>query len=519
MYSNPLQTALKLMEENDFGAALEILTELHEANPREPQVNYWIGVIYLTHGHCDKAIQHLIAASKIAKKEAVIFATLADALNLDNRSEEAVSYARKAITLDRNSEIAYRTLGEAYARLRRPVMAQNAFEKAIKLNDGSAISHLALSRLKVSLGEMDQAEHHYRRAADLAPMEPSVLISAGDQSDHDLKQKALVNIEAILNDTNRQLSRNEAARLAFAAGKICDQFKDIPKAFHFFEKNRTDLYKEYDASAQENYFNRYKEVFSKEFFEQRRDFALSSERPVFVFGMPRSGTSLVESILSSHPKAEAAGELSFFEDQISKLTGGSSQNGALFEAAVNLDKKSAQRIGRKYLTLLDTFGKKNSRVIDKLPQNFEHLWLIALLFPNAHFCHVARNPADTCVSIYMTPLASKHTYNVSQIALAHYYGQYRVLMHHWQENLPVDMRTQSYEKLVTEPDKQRRDLVQHINLPWDDACNRHEHNTAQVFTFSMTQVRKPIYSSAVNRFEKYSDHIQPLINGLSEITD
>ncbi|MCV0424506.1 MAG: sulfotransferase [Roseibium sp.] len=515
MYPNPMEAVQRYIDEKDFGMALEILMDMHQVNPQDPQVNYWIGVIFLTVGQCDKAISHLLVASKVAKKEAAIFATLADALNLDSRPEEALPHARKAVALDKNSEFAHRILGEIYSVLRRPVMAEHAFSNAIRLNPSSAIAHLSLSRLQVSTGNLDLAAHHFQQAFELAPNEPSVLISARDHPSSEITQQVLQNIEAALTAPDTRLTRLEKARLAFTAGKICDDIGDFPKAFHYFEKHRSDYYKGYAPDSQEEFFSAYETVFNKQFFEDRQDFALSSDRPVFVFGMPRSGTSLVESILSAHPKCSAAGELVFFEDQILELTGGASDAGSYFAAVQNLDRKTAQKIGRKYLSLLDGFGKKNFRVVNKLPQNFEHLWLLALLFPNAHFCHVQRDPADTCVSIYMTPLASKHTYNENQETLAHYFGQYRRLMRHWHKVLPVKIHDQSYEDLVAAPGEHRRSLVAHVRLPWDDACTHHENNDAQVFTFSMTQVRKPIYTSAVNRSEKYSMHIQPLLKALS----
>ncbi|MES0880698.1 tetratricopeptide repeat-containing sulfotransferase family protein [Roseibium sp. SCP14] len=517
MFSNPLEAALKSIEDRDYGTALEILLDLNQANPRDPQVNYWLGIVFLTHGQTAEAINYLQAASKFAKKEAAVFATLADALNLGNRPEDALPHARKAVALNKNSEFAHRTLGETYARLRRPVMAEHAFTNAISLNESSAISHLALSRFKVSLGDQEGAAHHFARAFELAPDEPSVLISARDQNDSEVRQKVLKRIEAVLADSNVFLSKPDRARLAFTAGKICDDAGDVPKAFHYLEKHRSDYYGGYDPDGQERYFESYERTFTRQFFEERQDFALSSDKPVFVFGMPRSGTSLVEAILSAHPMVSGAGELPFMEERISDLTNGSTEPESYFNAAMSLDKKNAQRIGRKYLSVLDGFGKKNARVVDKLPQNFEHLWLLALLFPKAHFCHVRRNPTDNCVSIYMTPLASRHTYNETQETLGHYYGQYLRLMRHWACVLPIDIRTQSYEDLVSSPDQNRRKLVEHIGLPWDDACAHHEKNDAQVFTFSMAQVRKPIYTGSVNRSEKYVDHIRPLRKALGDI--
>jgi Flp pilus assembly protein TadD len=515
MFPSSLAEALRCIETGDFGVALDILTDLKAANPKDPQVNYWLGMVYLSMGQPGTAVDHLQAAAKVAKKEAQVFATLADAFIAASRPEEALPHARKATALDPKSEFAHRILGDAYARSRRPVMAEHAYENALRLNPASAGCHLALSRLKISVGDMAEAGRHFRKAFELTPDDPSVLISAREIPEEDLKKKALERIDALLSDPKTPIPRTDRAQLAFTAGKICDDAGDYPRAFHFLDSHRSDLYDPYDAAREEAFFNRFQDVFTPDFFESRKDFALSSDRPVFVFGMPRSGTSLVESILSAHPKVAGAGEVSFVENQVMALCG-AERDEALFTAAMNLGKRDAHKIGRKYLALLETYGRKNARVVDKLPQNFEHLWLLALLFPNATFIHTRRNPADTCVSIYMTPLSERHTYNRSQQSLAHYYGLYRNLMAHWQTALPVDMRHQSYEALVTDPDTERRALVEHTGLPWDDACSRHERNEAQVFTFSMAQVRQPIHTGAVNRFEKYRDHIQPLLDGLAQ---
>ncbi len=517
--SNRLQAAIKCMNDRDFGTAMDILMDLHQSSPKDPQVNYWIGVIYLTHGKSEQAVAHLSVAAKFAKKEAAIVATLADALSKNNQHEEALVHARKAVALDRNSEIAHCALGEIYSKLRRPVMAEQAFNSALKLNGTSTIAHMAMLRLKNSLGERETAEAHYDAAFEFAPFEPSVLINARDHTDAEKRKSALKNIEAVMSDPDKHMSRIERAQLGFTAGKICDGVGDLSKAFEYFEKYRADMYGQYDPEKQETLLERYKEVFTPHFFEERADFALSSDRPVFVFGMPRSGTSLVEAILSAHPRVTAAGELSFFDDRIIELGSGATGDDGLFNAAQNLDRKTAQRFGRKYLSLLEAYNKKTDRVVDKLPQNFENLWLIALLFPNAHFCHVRRNPADTCTSIYMTPLPGKHSYNRSQESLAHYYGFYARLMKHWESCLPVEIRNQSYEDLVNEPGPQRQALVQHIQLPWDDACAQHENNDAQVFTFSMSQVRKPIYTGSVNRAERYREHMRPLFSGLEDLDD
>jgi tetratricopeptide (TPR) repeat protein len=516
MLLNSVEHAFSLIEAQNFSDALPILQDLHDQNPGNARVNYGLGITHLFFGQAEQAVPFLTAAAKVAKKEAAVFTTLASALNTDGRSTEALPHARKGAALDNKSEYANRILGEVYSDLRRPVMARQSFEQALKVEARSSRAHLGIFELETTLGNTEAAEERLHAAFALTPNDPMVLISTASSSDADLKGKALLNIERILSTLPANAVLPEITKLAFAAGKICDGDGDREKAFHYFNSFRRGLYRNYDAQKQAWFVNACKSVFTKEFFEKRQDFALSSERPVFVMGMPRSGTTLVEQIIARHPQAVGAGELQFVPDKIRELSHGRPRTPAFFEQALGLDKRQAQRIGRKYLTVLDGLDKRAKRVVDKMPHNFEHMWLLALLFPNARFIHVTRSAADTCLSIYMTPLPAYHSYNVDQTSLGHYYGQYTELMKHWSDVLPVDVYQQSYEALVGDREAESRALLNHVGLEWNDDCLKPPSKDTQVFTFSREQVRQKVYSSAIGRWKNYEPQIKPLLDTLNE---
>lgn len=516
MQPTPIDHAFSLIAAGQLNDALPLLQDLADRDPSNGQVQYGLGLVFLSANQSERAVLHLSAAAKSTKKDARVLATLASALNINRQSEDALVPARKAASLAPKSEYAQRTLGEVYADLRRPVMARQAFEQALKIEPRSARAHLGLYELETTLGNSKAAEPHLKAAFEETPDDPTTLISAAQSRNKDLQENALARIERILSGLPSGAASPEITKLAMSAGKILDGRGDTANAFRYFDGYRHGLYGSYNAERQMWFVETCKTVFTPAFFEARKDFALSSDKPVFVVGMPRSGTTLVEQTIARHPHAAGAGELQFIPDSLRELAKGKLHEPAFFDSVLRLDKRDAQRIGRKYLGVLEGLDKKARRVVDKMPHNFENLWLLALLFPNATFIHVTRNPADTCVSAYMTPLPAYHSYNADQASLGHYYRQYQALMDHWTAVLPVPLRQQSYEALIRDQETESRALIDHAGLTWSDMCLTPPDGDTQVFTFSREQVRQPVYSTSVDRWRRYEAHIQPLLTALGD---
>ena len=229
-------------------------------------------------------------------------------------------------------------------------------------------------------------------------------------------------------------------------------------------------------------------------FTRRAAFGADSELPVLIVGMPRSGTTLVEQILSSHPEIAGGGELTFWGDKAN----------ALAVAGVALSEEAAHELAAKYLALLRRIGPAAHRVTDKMPQNYMHLGLIHMVFPRARTIHCRRDPIDTCLSIYFTHFGLMKDYAFERRGIIFFYEQYLSLMAHWRRVLPPDRFLEvDYEALVADPEPVTRRIIDFCGLDWDDACLRSENNPRVVSTASMWQARQRIYQTSVERWRRY----------------
>lgn len=505
--------ALTLMESKKFEEAEPILLELHHQSPGDARVNFSLGLVYDDKDEIDLCLRHLEKAAAVAKKKAVVFEELALVLIRIGDYKEALAAARKATQLDPKSAHCFKVLGDAYAKLQRPVLARQAFERALAIDPDLTGALIACSKLEKSLGRQAESDALLERARTTKADIPALLIEEAGAKKHKEKPEALDKLKELI-ESHDGMKRNQIAHLYYAAGKIHDDLDEMAEAFKYFEKGKEYLYSPYDPRLRRWQIESYKAYFTPDFFEERKSVAFESEKPVFVVGMPRSGTTLTEQIIGRHPKAVGAGELTYFTLESKSLYKGTKITPEFFSKISRMDERDFRRIGRGYLNLIESIGGKASRVVDKMPHNFENLWLMALLFPNATFIHLNRNPIDNCISIYTTPLRDGHNYASSQKNLGEYYCMYRDLTDHWAKVLPVNIRQQSYEALVADQEAESRQLVDHCKLPWDDACLEFYKGDRQVTTFSIDQVRKPIYTSSVNRWKRYESEVGDLIEAL-----
>jgi hypothetical protein len=229
--------------------------------------------------------------------------------------------------------------------------------------------------------------------------------------------------------------------------------------------------------------------------------------------MPRSGTTLTEQIASSHSRVGGAGELRTLGDLMRRLAG----RGGYAEALAGLTRGQSRDLARNYLEALRQIGGPGERITDKMPHNFEDLGLIALLFPNARVVHCMRDPLDTCLSCFTHHFSENHGYNTDLSVLGQYYREYRRIMQHWREVLPLRMLDFSYEALIADQEGKSRELIAFLGLEWEDACLAFHANDRLVSTPSRWQVRQPIYTSSVKGWKKYEKHLGPLFEALGEL--
>jgi hypothetical protein len=318
---------------------------------------------------------------------------------------------------------------------------------------------------------------------------------------------------------------DELCRLNFALAQILDKSGSYDEAFaHCRRANelRQEIDRRcghvYDPAEQSRYADRQIATFTPAYFERVRSFGSDSELPVFVVGMPRSGTTLAEQIIASHPRAHGAGELRDIGRMVGTLPQRLGGADNYPECLARLDEATARALAEEYLQRLRQLGGEAVRVVDKFPTNFLYLGLIATLFPRARVVHCRRDPIDTCLSCYFQNFADPLPFKLDLGHLGHYYCEYERLMAHWTRVLPVPVFELRYEELTADQEAVSRRLVEFCGLEWDERCLRFHEARRPVQTASALQVRRPLYRSSVGRWKRYESHLRTLLETLGHGT-
>jgi hypothetical protein len=272
---------------------------------------------------------------------------------------------------------------------------------------------------------------------------------------------------------------------------------------------------EYKESETFGYFDSIRDAFPKEAFSKRKYDGIDDERPVFIIGMPRSGSTLVEQILSSHPDVYGAGEVKYLSRALGQLRDRFPSLQKYPQMMEKITPAQLDIVGKNYLAALSNGAGDAKRITDKLLTNYFFVGLIHLLYPKAKFIHTARDPVDTCLSGFTKLFKDDmpHSYDLGE--LGRYYGKYRELMAHWAKVLPKGtLTTVVYEDVVANTEKEARALIEFLGLEWNDKCLEFHKSDRPVKTASVAQVRKPIYKTAVKRWKKYGDGLKPLADAI-----
>lgn len=307
--------------------------------------------------------------------------------------------------------------------------------------------------------------------------------------------------------------------LSFALGKIFDDCKDWGNAWKYYERGnrlRNASY-DYQPQKQEAKYDALISLFTREFVEEHQHLGIQDNMPIFIVGMPRSGTTLTEQIISSHPLVIGAGEVDFWHRAEHNVPHALKTRTSYPECMHQMQSEHAQQIVDRYFALLRKIAGPETnpvRITDKMPHNFVQLGLIALLFPNAPIIHCKRDAMDNCLSIYFQSFAGEHPYAYDLNNLGHHYREYERLMAHWHDVLPGRILDIQYEETIADPEFWSRKLIENVGLEWDDACLAPHKLERTVKTASHWQVRQPIYKTSVARWKHYESYLTPLKEAL-----
>jgi tetratricopeptide (TPR) repeat protein len=512
---------------NNLGMVRHALGELEAAiasfqraaalEPQRAEVQSNLGAALHDAGAFEAADAALELSIRLDPRSAQAHFNLARTRLSEGDLEGAESACRKALALSPREVEFQVTLGAVLRESGRLDEAEKVLAQALEHAPGSASAHNNLGLVHADRGDFEQANQCYRSALEADPAHTKAYLNlAKGQRFRTGEEADLGRIESLLE--REGLSERERIDVHFALGKAYDDCGRYEPAFHHFQEGnqRRRAILDYDPRRTVDRVTRLMRVFDRSFFERNAGIGSASDMPIFVVGMPRSGTTLVEQILAAHPEVHGAGELTYLDTLSNNLQARLGGGESYPECARRIDADSARSLADWYLQNLQSRAPGAPRVTDKMPGNFMHVGLIATLMPRARVVLLRRDPMDVCLSIFFTAFAvgQQYAYDLQEIG-AHFRECSR-LCDHWCRVLPEQVREIQYEQLVQTPEPVVRVLLEHCGLAWDERCLRFHEADRPVHTWSNWQVRQPMYRSSLQRWKNYERHLQPLIEALGD---
>jgi tetratricopeptide (TPR) repeat protein len=509
-----LQQGILLQESGKLWPAQQCYQSVLDLQADQPEALYLLGLLMMKVGQNTHAVEYLKRAAAAKPADRMVGRSYVEALILETDGATAERQLRRLLKQTPKDPDLLSMLACCHAMLGREERAWETFERVLTENPDHPLALTNYADFLIAVGEYDRAKSVYRRAKDLDIRRGEALIGLAKCETFQSEPPELGEIKSMLGRPD--VAPTEAIRLSQAAAKICNDLDRHDDVFTFYAASKEILGSSYDQKKTAYRFERYKALFTAEFFAAHKEFGDPSPKPVFIVGMPRSGTTLTEQIIANHPRAAGAGEIGVVRTIADGLAFQAGDVEEYIRRVEALKRKDAARLAREGLDVLERFSKDAARITDKLPHTFELLGLAQLLFPRAKIVHCRRSPLDTCVSCYLSPLRG-HPYADDLRSLGAYYRLYADLMEHWRKVLPASMLELDYEELIADPEQNARRLIKFIGLEWAPICLDFQSGERAVLTISRSQVRQPIYRTSVERWRRYEKHLGPLKEALGDL--
>jgi len=543
-----IQQAYNSLQKNDLQQAFNLFNNAVKKDENNFDANFALGSLYLQKGELRQALVHLQKAVEIAPDNYAAHGQLGVTLYGLQHLEEAISSYRKVIELQPGNLSALANIAITCLDLGEREEAIRYCKMAVQIKPDFSGAHALLASACSALGEFEKAVKSYDTALKLDPNNPVSLAGKVDSlnklgkrdealeailphirsdNNHPSIAVAYAHVSRSLDDETKAadvieqvlkaspLTHKQQLQLHFAAGDLYDRMDEYDSAFKHYASGNQLAQRRYDLEVDKKRFDDIIKAFSHDAMSdlpraQLPETEQKGTQPIFIVGMPRSGTSLVERIIGSHSGVFPAGELNIIPraaDKISKT-----------EFPDNITAISQSQIDSISGECLDDMASRagsENRVTDKLPHNFLFLGMIELLFPNAKIIHCKRDPVDTCLSNYFQYFSGPLDYPYTLKNIATHYNHYQRLMNHWKNVIQLPMFEITYEELVCNQEPVTADLLAFLDLPWEDNCLKFNESMQVTRTASYQQVTKPIYTQSIGRWHHYEKHLAALIDNLS----
>jgi len=489
-------------------------------NPHNVDALRLLALIALRADHTDEAETLLERAIELAPDFQLAILDLGRLRKDQDRYGEALECFDRAIALDASQPQVHFLRGATLARASFTYEAIDAYRKCLTLRPTHAGALLGLGHVLKAVGDYDAAVASYSACIRQAPDSGETYWSLANLKTYRFDDATITEMEQRAAGSNDG-SQTEVNFL-FALGKAYEDRSDFERAWHFYrtgnQKQRAQV--AYDPVQTESMNDRIIEVYCEEFLASRTAVGDPEPAPIFILGLPRSGSTLLEQILASHSQVEGTSELPYIGRIASSLSRNREHGINYPEALRELTPENFRAHGEEYLAYARMHRRiGTARFIDKMPNNFPNVGLIALILPNAKIVDARRHPLDACLSCYRQLFAKGQTFTYDLTEIGEYYLQYERMMDHWARVLPGRVLTVQYEEVVSDFEAQVRRLLDYCGLLWEDACLRFYESERPIRTPSSEQVRQPIYDRSVGHWRNYENHLDELIEVIAPIRE
>ena len=547
------QQALQLHQRGNIAAAKEIYLQLQANDPENPEVLHYLGLVEYQTNNLASAIELISQAIKLSANEPNYYSNLAmcytdqgeydqaennyrTALSKDSRLipaliglgsllakqgkyKEAEQYLSGIVKRQPNHVTANANYALTLQKLGKYKEALGFAKKAAKIDPNNAVSHSNLGNIYLDLGEFTEAQNCFRKALSLDPTYGKAFhnLARSKKFSNDDEDRELVT-QSDQSVSSHNLGVDRKISFHFGLGKIYDDLKMWDKAFRHFKQANSLVTASYDAKSLQTNLNNILQCFNSQWFADHSDLGNRDASPIFVIGMPRSGTTLVEQIITSHPDVYSIGESQAIPDLANLMTSLLDSEQSYPHCIDQLGADSTKELAGKYLDIAkqSPFYQSDNRSVDKMTTNYMHLGLIVTLFPNAKIIHCTRNALDVCLSCYFQDFDGRPPFAYNLESISHFYKEYERVIDSWDQALPGKIFNIIYEDIVSDTETTIKALLEYCELPWDENCLMFYESKRQISTASNWQVKQPIYRQSLNRWENYEKHLGPLLDTLNQ---
>lgn len=543
-----MQQALQLHQAGRRQEAEAIYRQVLARQPKHAAAAHFLGLLLHQTGRSDEGLDLIEQSVQLQPTNPDFLNNFGTVMRDLGRPAAAIDFFRGAVDLRPDQLAARDNLGSSLKQVGQFEEAEEIYRGTVARNPFHVRARIGLAETLQEAGRLDEALAVFQEALTIRPKDADLLHGLGvglmekgklDEAADLFRQALVVNpgmaiAWLMLAQVKRQKERDaelagmEAQhakapqdslarmQLSFGLGKANDDLKDYNRAFDYFTEGNAIRRKgiNYDPVRTRAEFEAMKTVFDAGFFERHKPSPITDDAPIFIVGMPRSGTTLVEQIIASHPQVYGAGELSILKKAVGKQFPATMPGGFPW-GVTDTDDSDFAEAGRAYLDMLHARFPHMRHVTDKMPGNFLLVGFIHMMMPKARIIHCARDAAATCLSIYKVHFrGDSHRYGYDLGELADFHNLYTDIMAHWHSVMPGVVHDLRYEDFVADQEGQSRALIDYLGLPWDDAVLSFHQTDRPVRTASAAQVRQPMYQGSVDLWKRYGDRLKPLLDKL-----